>query len=142
MNMEEINSLKPNSESRAPPPSPVSSWAVPPSDSSNPNDMFSILDRDHGGKGYLTFRDTAPFLQNCGHHEELQFHMFNLADVNSDGRLTRDEFDIVMHLIAGQDRSKERYGLPDVLPRNLIPPSMRSEAIRNSVIPEVSTTST
>lgn len=47
----------------------------------------------------------------------------DLADINNDGRLTRDGFAVAMNLIqkklAGTD-------IPATLPRSLIPPSMRA----------------
>lgn len=46
----------------------------------------------------------------------------DLADINDDGRLTRDGFAVAMHLIHGKLAGKE---VPASLPRSLIPPSMR-----------------
>ena len=47
----------------------------------------------------------------------------DLADINNDGRLTRDGFAVAMHLIQGTLAGKE---LPTSLPQSLIPPSMRT----------------
>ena len=53
----------------------------------------------------------------------------DLADINSDGRLTRDGFAIAMHLIqkklAGQD-------VPSKLPPSLMPPSARVSTLGTS----------
>ena len=46
----------------------------------------------------------------------------DLADINNDGRLTRDGFAVAMHLIQGKLAGKE---IPASLPQTLIPPSMR-----------------
>jgi epidermal growth factor receptor substrate 15 len=47
----------------------------------------------------------------------------DLADINNDGRLTRDGFAVAMHLIQGTLAGKE---IPGSLPQSLIPPSMRT----------------
>ena len=53
----------------------------------------------------------------------------DLADINSNGRLTRDGFAVAMHLIqkklAGQD-------IPSKLPPSLMPPSARVSALGTS----------
>lgn len=43
--------------------------------------------------------------------------------MNNDGRLTRDGFAVAMHLIK---KKLAGHDIPQVLPRSLIPPSMRS----------------
>jgi len=47
----------------------------------------------------------------------------DLADLNNDGRLTRDGFAVAFHLIQGKLSGKE---IPTTLPASLIPPSMRA----------------
>ena len=46
----------------------------------------------------------------------------DLADLNNDGRLTRNDFAVAFHLIQGKLSGKE---IPTTLPASLIPPSMR-----------------
>jgi len=46
----------------------------------------------------------------------------SLADLNNDGRLTRDGFAVAFHLIQGKLSGKE---IPTTLPASLMPPSMR-----------------
>lgn len=48
----------------------------------------------------------------------------DLADMNNDGRLTRDGFAVAMHLIQGKLAGKD---IPTTLPPSLIPPSFRSK---------------
>lgn len=50
----------------------------------------------------------------------------DLADLNNDGRLTRDGFAVAMHLIMGKISGRE---IPSALPPSLIPPSMRAAAV-------------
>lgn len=52
-----------------------------------------------------------------------------LSDVDSDGRLSAEEFSIAMFLV---DNVKMGHPLPNVLPPNLIPPSLRSRSRSNS----------
>jgi len=52
----------------------------------------------------------------------------DLADINGDGRLTRDCFAVAMHLIQKKLAGVE---VPNTLPQSLIPPAMRSGAIGN-----------
>lgn len=49
----------------------------------------------------------------------------DLADINGDGKLTRDGFAVALHLINGKLGGKE---IPPSLPLSLIPPSMRKGA--------------
>lgn len=52
--------------------------------------------------------------------------IWDLADINKAGQLNRDEFAIAMYLIV-QQRSNPGIPLPETLPPNLIPPSMRQQ---------------
>ena len=52
-----------------------------------------------------------------------------LADVDSDGRLTSEEFSLAMFLA---DMVRSGQPLPMSLPPNFIPPSMRSRSRSNS----------
>lgn len=45
-----------------------------------------------------------------------------LADVDADGRLSRDEFAVALYLIQSRESGQE---LPQVLPASLVPPSSR-----------------
>jgi hypothetical protein len=47
----------------------------------------------------------------------------DLADLNIDGRITRDGFAVAFHLIQGKLSGKE---IPSTLPASLMPPSMRA----------------
>ncbi|KAI0282136.1 hypothetical protein BGY98DRAFT_912704 [Russula aff. rugulosa BPL654] len=49
--------------------------------------------------------------------------IWDLADLNNDGRLTRDGFAVAFHLIQGKLSGKE---IPSTLPASLMPPSMRA----------------
>jgi epidermal growth factor receptor substrate 15 len=50
----------------------------------------------------------------------------DLADLNDDGRLTRDGFAVACHLIQGKIAGKD---IPTTLPTSLMPPSMRTATV-------------
>ncbi|PVH79939.1 kinase-like protein [Cadophora sp. DSE1049] len=102
--------------------------AIAPSNPSDPDDIFSILDKDSGSKGYLTWLDTKDFFENYIPARYIN-QIWRLADVDSDDRLTREEFDIAFHLMRGGDQNKTiELDLPNTLPPEFIPPSMRKSA--------------
>ena len=57
-----------------------------------------------------------------------------MADLNNDGRLTRDGFAVAMHLIQGRLAGKE---IPNTIPTSLIPPSMRGSVGASAAQPAV-----
>ena len=57
----------------------------------------------------------------------------DLADLNNDGRLTRDGFAVAMHLIQAKLAGKD---IPARLPPTLVPPSMRVNAAAVSPPPQ------
>lgn len=66
-----------------------------------------------------------PFFGNSNLPEDILATIWDLADITKAGRLNRDEFAIAMHLIRQQRNSPDARALPETLPLNLIPPSMR-----------------
>jgi epidermal growth factor receptor substrate 15 len=56
----------------------------------------------------------------------------DLADINNDGRLTRDGFAVAMHLIQGKLAGRE---VPVSLLQSLVPPSMRVNGTTSSSAP-------
>jgi epidermal growth factor receptor substrate 15 len=103
-----------------------SDWAVSSMDKAQFDSIYSTLDKTN--KGFITGDEAVPFFSNSKLPEEVLASIWDLADINSQGRLTRDEFAVAMYLIR-QQRSKRdgRDTLPSTLPPNLIPPSMRNQ---------------
>lgn len=101
-------------------------WAITPVDKQKFDQIYSTLDRSN--KGFITGEEAVPFFSNSKLPEEALAQIWDLADINSQGRLTRDEFAVAMYLIR-QQRGKEqgRGNLPATLPQNLVPPSMRNQ---------------
>ncbi|KAH8820494.1 hypothetical protein F5884DRAFT_51782 [Xylogone sp. PMI_703] len=107
-----------------PPPGPANDWAITPADKARFDGIFAGLDK--GNKGFITGEEAVPFFSESRLPEEALAQIWDLADINSAGRLTRDEFSVAMYLIR-QQRGKKHDPLPTTLPPNLIPPSMRPQ---------------
>lgn len=75
---------------------------------------------------YATGEEAVPFFSNSKLSEEVLAQIWDLADISKSGQLNRDEFAIAMYLIV-QQRSNPGVPLPDTLPLNLVPPSMRQQ---------------
>ncbi|KAK3343642.1 hypothetical protein B0T25DRAFT_303484 [Lasiosphaeria hispida] len=100
-------------------------WLVSASDKGRFDQLYDELDKTK--KGFITGEEVVPFFSQSNLSEEALAQIWDLADINSEGRLTKDEFAVAMYLIR-QQRSK-RDGpatLPATLPANLIPPSLRA----------------
>lgn len=98
-------------------------WDVDANEKAESDAIFnSKLDTNR--VGYIEGDIAVPFMVLSQLPSEELAQIWDLADINSDGRLTRDGFAIAYHLIkkrlAGQP-------LPVELPPSLIPPSMRGK---------------
>ncbi|KAL2066529.1 hypothetical protein VTL71DRAFT_2600 [Oculimacula yallundae] len=106
---------------------PIGEWAINPSDKGKFDGIYNNLDR--ANKGYITGDEAVPFFSESKLPEEVLAQIWDLADINSAGHLTRDEFAVAMYLIRQQRGKRDgRDSLPNTLPPNLIPPSMRNQA--------------
>jgi epidermal growth factor receptor substrate 15 len=102
-------------------------WAVTPADKVKFDGIYSTLDKMN--RGFITGEEAVPFLSESKLPEEALAQIWDLADINSEGRLTRDEFAVAMYLIRQQRGKRDgRESLPATLPPNLIPPNMRNQA--------------
>ncbi len=103
-----------------------SDWAISPMEKAQFDGIYAGLDK--ANRGFITGDEAVPFFSNSKLPEEVLAQIWDLADINSEGRLNRDEFAVAMYLIR-QQRSKRdgRDTLPSSLPTTLIPPSMRSQ---------------
>ncbi|KAL8846319.1 MAG: hypothetical protein Q9221_008585 [Calogaya cf. arnoldii] len=101
-------------------------WAVSPQDKAAFDQIFSTVDT--ANRGFITGDQAVIFFSNSRLPEEALAQIWDLADINSEGQLSKDEFAVAMYLIR-QQRSKTsgRDVLPQTLPPNLIPPSMRRQ---------------
>lgn len=99
-------------------------WLVSPQEKSGYDRAFTSIDVQ--GRGFITGDQAVPFFSNSGLDEETLAQIWDLADINSEGQLSREEFAVAMYLIR-QQRGKVggRGVLPAALPPALIPPTMR-----------------
>lgn len=107
-----------------PQPSSGDEWAIGNQEKETFDQVFSTIDTEN--RGYITGEQAVGFFSNSRLPEEVLAQIWDLADINSEGRLNRDEFAVAMFLIR-QERNKRdpRDTLPQKLPPNLMPPSMR-----------------
>ena len=100
-------------------------WAIGTREKETFDQVFSTLDTEN--RGYITGEQAVGFFSNSRLPEEVLAQIWDLSDIHSEGRLNRDEFAVAMFLIR-QERTKRdpRDTLPQKLPPNLVPPSMRS----------------
>jgi len=108
-------------------------WAITPADKAKFDSIYNSLDKTN--KGFITGDEAVPFFSESKLPEEALAQIWDLADINSAGILTRDEFAVAMYLIRQQRGKRDgRESLPATLPPNLIPPSMRNQ-VRPSNLP-------
>jgi epidermal growth factor receptor substrate 15 len=110
-----------------------SDWAITPADKAKFDSIYNNLDR--ANRGFITGDEAVPFFSESKLPEEALAQIWDLADINSAGSLTRDEFAVAMYLIRQQRGKRDgRDSLPATLPPNLIPPSMRHQ-VRPAAVP-------
>ncbi|KAL2149743.1 hypothetical protein VTH82DRAFT_8395 [Thermothelomyces myriococcoides] len=107
-------------------PQTTGEWLISPADKAKFDQFYDDLDK--GKKGYITGEEAVPFFSQSNLSEDILAQIWDLADINSQGRLSRDEFAVAMYLIR-QQRTKGGP-LPAALPPNLVPPSMRTQQAR------------
>ncbi|WWD22512.1 hypothetical protein CI109_107005 [Kwoniella shandongensis] len=97
-------------------------WDVTPQAKATSDGFFAQLDTQ--GRGVIEGDVAVPFMIQSQLDENVLANIWDLADIRKEGKLTRDEFAVAMHLInlklAGQD-------IPTTLPNSLVPPSLREE---------------
>ncbi|SLM35842.1 Ubiquitin-associated/translation elongation factor EF1B, N-terminal, eukaryote [Lasallia pustulata] len=103
-------------------------WAIGPQDKTQFDNIFATVDKDN--RGYITGEQAVSFFGNSRLPEDVLAQIWDLSDINSEGRLSRDEFAVAMFLIRQQRSKRDPHAtLPQALPPNLVPPSMRRQPI-------------
>ena len=106
-------------------------WAVTPADKAKFDQIFAGVDQSN--RGFITGDQAVEFFANARLPDETLAQIWDLADINSEGRLNKDEFAVAMYLIRQQRATKDRGGnLPTALPPALIPPAMRKQHFPSS----------
>lgn len=99
-------------------------WLISPQEKSSYDNLFNKVDTT--GRGFITGDQAVHFFSDSGLAEDVLAGIWDLADIKSEGQLSRDEFAVAMYLIR-QQRIQDRTPLPSALPLSLIPPSMRGQ---------------
>ncbi|XP_074522981.1 intersectin-2b [Halichoeres trimaculatus] len=98
-----------------------SDWAVPHASRLKYRQQFNSLDKQMSG--YLTGQQVRGAMATTMLTQTQLASIWNLADVDKDGKLKAEEFILAMHLV---DMAKSGQPLPLTLPTELVPPSERT----------------
>ena len=101
-------------------------WLITPADKARFDQLYDELDKSK--RGFISGEEAVPFFSQSNLSEDALAQIWDLADIRSEGHLTRDEFAVAMYLIRQQRGNRAGANtLPATLPANLIPPSMRTQ---------------
>ncbi|KAJ5502510.1 Calcium-binding EF-hand [Penicillium fimorum] len=98
-------------------------WLITPQEKAQFDSIFETVDT--AKLGLITGDQAVAFFMKAQLPEETLAQIWDLADIDADGQLNRDEFAVAMYLVRMQRSGKEP--LPQVVPPALIPPSMRRQ---------------
>jgi epidermal growth factor receptor substrate 15 len=114
-------------------PPPENTWAISPQEQARFYEWFA--QQDTQGRGFLSGEQAVEFFSSSRLPEDTLATIWDLADINGEGKLNRDEFAVAMYLIM-----QARKGpLPASLPPNLVPPSMRRQPVQPLAQPNTMT---
>ncbi|KAF9792085.1 hypothetical protein BJ322DRAFT_10672 [Thelephora terrestris] len=99
---------------------PAPPWDITPAEKATSDRFFEGLDTTK--KGYIEADAAVPFMMQSNLPEEVLAQIWDLSDLNKEGRLTKDGFAVAFHLIQSKLAGK---ALPATLPSSLVPPSLR-----------------
>ncbi|KAH7392975.1 hypothetical protein BKA66DRAFT_457315 [Pyrenochaeta sp. MPI-SDFR-AT-0127] len=105
-----------------------SDWLISAQEKASYDNLFKGVDTM--GRGFITGDQAVRFFSDSGLPEDVLAGIWDLADINSEGQLSKDEFAVAMYLIRQQRKGDQ---LPTTLPPSLIPPSLRTAA--NQALP-------
>uniref|UniRef100_A0A673Z2J9 Intersectin-1 n=1 Tax=Salmo trutta TaxID=8032 RepID=A0A673Z2J9_SALTR len=99
---------------------PPIDWAVPSSSRLKYRQLFNSHDKMMSG--HLTGPQARTILMQSSLPQTSLASIWNLSDIDQDGKLTAEEFILAMHLI---DMAMSGLPLPPILPPDFIPPTFR-----------------
>lgn len=99
-------------------------WLITQQEKAKYDQFFATIDTQ--GRGVITGEQAVRFFSDSRLPEDTLASIWDLADINSEGQLNKDEFAVAMYLIR-QERAPNPPPLPAFLPPALIPPSMRQQ---------------
>lgn len=97
-----------------------SDWLVSPQEKAHFDNIFATVDT--AKSGIISGDQAVAFFMKAQLPDEILAQIWDLADIDADGQLTKDEFAVAMHLVRQVRAGRE---LPQTVPPALIPPSMR-----------------
>uniref|UniRef100_A0AAY4ADM3 Intersectin 2b n=1 Tax=Denticeps clupeoides TaxID=299321 RepID=A0AAY4ADM3_9TELE len=100
-----------------------SDWAVPQASRLKYRQQFNSLDKQM--TGYLSGPQVRNILASSMLAQTQLANIWNLADVDKDGKLRPEEFILAMHLV---EMAKAGQPLPLILPPELVPPSLSTDS--------------
>ncbi|KAF4253126.1 hypothetical protein KXW98_000454 [Aspergillus fumigatus] len=106
-------------------------WLITPAEKAQFDTIFGTIDT--AKLGVITGDQAVGFFMKAQLPEEVLAQIWDLADIDADGQLTKDEFAVAMYLVRSQRTGKEP--LPQTLPPALVPPSMRRPTTAQAVPP-------
>ncbi|KAI8606817.1 hypothetical protein BC830DRAFT_1176052, partial [Chytriomyces sp. MP71] len=98
-------------------------WAIQADEKALSDTHFENL--DVAKKGLVSGSDSYQFFLKSQLDQAVLAHIWDLANINKSEGLTKDEFSVAMHLIK---LAMTGIKLPDTLPANLVPPSLRTRS--------------
>ncbi|KAH8829008.1 hypothetical protein DL96DRAFT_1462313 [Flagelloscypha sp. PMI_526] len=107
---------------------PKSQWPISPEEKARFDNYFTTLDSQNRGR--LDGDAAVPFFTKSQLSEKQLAQVWDLADIDLKGYLTKDEFAVAMHLIK---KRKKGERLPSILPAALVPPSQRRISVSKTV---------
>lgn len=111
---------------RGPPGQAGGDWLITPAEKAKFDSIYDSIDKTK--RGYITGEEAVPFFSQSNLSGDILAQIWDLADINSEGQLNKDEFAIAMYLIRLQRAQRDGTNvLPATLPPNLVPPSMRGQ---------------
>ncbi|KAK5108899.1 hypothetical protein LTR62_007701 [Meristemomyces frigidus] len=99
-------------------------WLVTAQEKIKYDQFFAGIDTP--GRGIITGEQAVSFFSDSRLPEDTLATIWDLADINSEGQLNKDQFAVAMYLIK-QQRAPNSPPLPAFLPPALVPPSMRQQ---------------
>lgn len=102
-------------------------WLITPQEKAKYDQFFNTVDTQR--RGIVTGEQAVRFFSDSGLPEDTLASVWDLADINSEGQLTKDEFAVAMYLIR-QQRMPNAAPLPAFLPPALVPPSLRKQNLQ------------
>ncbi|PWN20582.1 hypothetical protein BCV69DRAFT_299065 [Microstroma glucosiphilum] len=111
--------------------SSMSDWAVNAEEKAKADRFFDGLDTEK--KGVLDGQVVVPFFMQSKLSEQVLANIWDLSDITQTGSLGRDEFAVAMYLINAALTGTE---VPQELPANLVPPSLRGQKLPEAVNPQ------